>query len=149
MVDQSPYSERYTCFLRKKSELKRARLVVIATYVVAPVFAYLMMDKAHIISITKAPHLELAWYGWLLLFGVIALMAGGLFISGFFVWLGGELWCLKAKDSHVGPAPVPPRGLKDVEQRKTHGEGRFATREEIHRAARAAPPSAAQQEYLD
>jgi len=143
LVDQSPYSKRYTFFLRKKSELKRARLMIIATYVVAPVFAYLMMDKAHIISITKAPQLELAWYGWLLLFGVIALMAGGLFISGFFVWLGGELWYLNAKERDLGPPPIPPRGLEDVERQKAYGDANAAGVADIHAALSGNAPATA------
>jgi hypothetical protein len=136
LFDRSTHRDRFTEFLLRRNDLKRARLLVLGTYAAITIFVYLMMDEAHIIHITEAPRLELSAYGWLFLFGFIALVAIGGFFGAFSSWLGGELWCLNAKDRHVGPVPVPPPSPGDILDHNTRKDARQPEIDDIERLLR-------------
>jgi hypothetical protein len=86
--------------------------------------------------------------------GFLALAIFALPLSFLGVVFCGLLWlCLDRKlnsaEYALGPAPIPPPGLEEVERQKIYGVGGFASRDEIDRAARGLTGTAADHATFD
>jgi hypothetical protein len=77
---------------------------------------------------------ELSYYGTTSIWALIAMVCSGAFmLFGAGLTLGFLPY--RSFGRRIGPLPVPVPGREEVERQKVHGEGGFATREQIDRVA--------------
>ena len=119
LLDKSSYSDRKTKALLNARDANKCRtyfLVCWPLLCVLFIFYRLGFDPAGFVAI------------------FVAIGTAGCGIG----WMFGAVVMNEIVQSKLGPAPVPPPGREEVERQKVHGEGRFATDEEIDAAARGA-----------
>ena len=134
IYDSRTYDDRRLIYLRELEKLRETGRMFLIGLIGTPIFGYMtyyiwdgrcrLCEEHWFLDIFGKPGTAMVtlWCALMLVFGSILLIIQ---------WL-----TLPFKKAKVGPPPIPPRGREDVETQKVHGEGRFATPEEIDRAAR-------------
>ena len=131
---RSTYADRRLKYLLELDELKKTRIQLVGYAIAALILGYLAR------AIWNGECRFCNAYSPLDSFLLMATGIGAVSCAvgvavGFIIWITKEV-ARPLKKAEVGLPPIPPRGLEDVENQKVHGEGRFATPEEIDRAAR-------------
>jgi len=145
LVRTITYEERRVAYLKGERSLVRSRKLLIYIAVITVVLASITEYLWRVVA--KQHPIDIVYIG-AACFTIFPVTGGLAFVCEFVSWLRREYHFAGAKERDVGPRPVAQR--YDAGDGNVHGEGGFATREDIDRAAQGITRGAAsQQEFED